>query len=216
MYRAVRAGHRRHRADQRDQRGDAEADAVRAVAAAAGAAGEAQLLLSRLQRVYRRAGERLRRHRSAAWSSAAGSMVVIALRDRRASALGYARCRPAFMPIEDQGYLMLAVQLPDGASLERTDASLEQLDEIARRSPASTSGHHRRRLGARQQRHAGQRRRDLRHPQGLGRARKGKGQDLLSLFPELSGDARRVPGRRRVTCSRRRRSRASAMPAASR
>src|SRR6202020_1823960 len=37
---------------------------------------------------------------------------------------GIARLPSAFIPTEDQGYLVLGLQLPDGASLERTDAVL--------------------------------------------------------------------------------------------
>ena len=58
-----------------------------------------------------------------------------------------------FLPIEDQGYLLASVQLPDGASLERTQKVLDQVTEIARKTPGVRAGHHhRRRLGARQQR----------------------------------------------------------------
>ncbi len=40
------------------------------------------------------------------------------------------RVPTAFLPIEDQGYMLVAVQLPEGASLERTTAAL---DDVARR-----------------------------------------------------------------------------------
>ena len=40
-----------------------------------------------------------------------------------------------FIPIEDQGYLLVAVQLPDGASLDRTQAVLEQVSEMAGKTP---------------------------------------------------------------------------------
>ena len=48
---------------------------------------------------------------------------------------GIARLPTAFIPIEDQGYLVLGLQLPDGASLERTNAVLAQATEIARATP---------------------------------------------------------------------------------
>jgi len=41
----------------------------------------------------------------------------------------------AFIPDEDQGYVMVAVQLPDGASLERTNAALQKVTDIARAIP---------------------------------------------------------------------------------
>src|SRR5262249_37833844 len=45
---------------------------------------------------------------------------------------GMARVPPAFLPIEDQGYVMVNVQLPDGASLQRADRVLEQVSKIAK------------------------------------------------------------------------------------
>ncbi len=44
----------------------------------------------------------------------------------------------AFVPPEDQGFLFVDVQLPDAASLERTDAVLEKVTEIALADPAVT------------------------------------------------------------------------------
>jgi HAE1 family hydrophobic/amphiphilic exporter-1 len=40
-----------------------------------------------------------------------------------------------FLPIEDQGYLIAAVQLPDAASLERTAEVLDQIDGILEKTP---------------------------------------------------------------------------------
>ncbi len=40
-----------------------------------------------------------------------------------------------FIPESDQGYAIVVVQLPDGASLERTDAVIRQATEIARETP---------------------------------------------------------------------------------
>ena len=40
-----------------------------------------------------------------------------------------------FIPIEDQGYLLVAVQLPDGAALDRTQRVLNQVSEIAGKTP---------------------------------------------------------------------------------
>ena len=34
-----------------------------------------------------------------------------------------------FIPPQDKGYLIASTQLPDGASLERTDAVVQQLSE---------------------------------------------------------------------------------------
>ena len=41
--------------------------------------------------------------------------------------LGLTRIPTGFIPLEDQGYMVLNVMLPDGATLERTDAVLERL-----------------------------------------------------------------------------------------
>ncbi len=40
-----------------------------------------------------------------------------------------------FIPIEDQGYLLVAVQLPDGAALDRTQRVLDQVSEMAGKTP---------------------------------------------------------------------------------
>ena len=58
-------------------------------------------------------------------------MVVVALVIAGLAFWGLARLPTAFIPIDDQGYVMVAVQLPDGASLGRTSASLEQVNQIA-------------------------------------------------------------------------------------
>jgi HAE1 family hydrophobic/amphiphilic exporter-1 len=48
---------------------------------------------------------------------------------------GLARLPTAFIPIDDQGYLILAVQLPEGASLGRTTTALEAAGKVAREIP---------------------------------------------------------------------------------
>ncbi len=49
---------------------------------------------------------------------------------------GLSRVPTGFLPIEDQGYLLATVQLPDAASLSRTQQSLDQIAAIARKEPA--------------------------------------------------------------------------------
>ena len=46
-----------------------------------------------------------------------------------------ARLPTAFIPTEDQGYVVVALQLPDGASLERTQTALSRVERIARGIP---------------------------------------------------------------------------------
>jgi hydrophobic/amphiphilic exporter-1 (mainly G- bacteria), HAE1 family len=48
---------------------------------------------------------------------------------------GIARLPTAFIPTEDQGYVMVAVQLPDGASLERTQQALAEVTKAAQATP---------------------------------------------------------------------------------
>jgi len=67
-------------------------------------------------------------HRSAA-------MAVVALAVMGLAVWGLVRLPTAFLPTEDQGYVMVAVQLPDGASLERTGATMEKVTRAARSIP---------------------------------------------------------------------------------
>ena len=48
---------------------------------------------------------------------------------------GLSRVPTGFIPIEDQGYLLVAVQLPDGAALDRTQTVLNRVSEIAGKAP---------------------------------------------------------------------------------
>ncbi|MDF1677697.1 MAG: efflux RND transporter permease subunit [Legionellaceae bacterium] len=59
-------------------------------------------------------------HRSGKMCLIGGVLVLLAI-------IGLTRIPTGFVPIEDQGYMMLNVQLPDGASLERTKAMLGRL-----------------------------------------------------------------------------------------
>ena len=65
----------------------------------------------------------------------AGLMVLLALVLAGVGGWGVGRLPTAFIPNEDQGYLMIGVQLPDGASLERTGATLDQVSKIAMAMP---------------------------------------------------------------------------------
>ncbi len=49
---------------------------------------------------------------------------------------GYNSLPKSFLPDEDQGYFFVNVQLPDGASLNRTDAVLEQMQTLLEKDPA--------------------------------------------------------------------------------
>jgi hydrophobic/amphiphilic exporter-1 (mainly G- bacteria), HAE1 family len=64
-----------------------------------------------------------------------GVMTVIALLIIGAAGYGFTRIATGFLPIEDQGYLLASVQLPDGASLERTQKVLDRVTDIVRKTP---------------------------------------------------------------------------------
>jgi HAE1 family hydrophobic/amphiphilic exporter-1 len=64
-----------------------------------------------------------------------GLMVVIGLVLSAVGIWGIARLPTAFIPNEDQGYLMLVAQLPDGAALGRTNAALDAATKIAHDTP---------------------------------------------------------------------------------
>jgi multidrug efflux pump len=49
--------------------------------------------------------------------------------------LGFQVVPGGFIPTQDQGYLIVLAQLPDGASLQRTEAVLEQVSGIIRKIP---------------------------------------------------------------------------------
>jgi hydrophobic/amphiphilic exporter-1 (mainly G- bacteria), HAE1 family len=71
-------------------------------------------------------------HRSAAMVFIALLLVVVAI-------WGLSRIPTAFLPNEDQGYLIVTAQLPDGASKERTDAVMQQISTIAKKAPGVDS-----------------------------------------------------------------------------
>jgi HAE1 family hydrophobic/amphiphilic exporter-1 len=70
-----------------------------------------------------------------AMAKRSGIMTLLALLIIGGAGYGLSRIPTGFLPIEDQGYLLATVQLPDGASLERTDKALQKVAEIARNTP---------------------------------------------------------------------------------
>ena len=65
-------------------------------------------------------------------------MVLVALIVAGVGVWGIARLPTAFIPIEDQGYVLVTVQLPDGAALGRTQEVMEQVTKIALATPVWT------------------------------------------------------------------------------
>jgi HAE1 family hydrophobic/amphiphilic exporter-1 len=64
-----------------------------------------------------------------------GIAVLAALALIGVAVWGLTRMPTAFLPLEDQGYVLISAQLPDGASKERTDAVMEQVSKIAQQTP---------------------------------------------------------------------------------
>jgi HAE1 family hydrophobic/amphiphilic exporter-1 len=67
--------------------------------------------------------------------SRSGLMAALALALIAATGYGFSRVPTGFLPIEDQGYMIALVQLPDGSSLERTQKTLDKVFDIARNTP---------------------------------------------------------------------------------
>ena len=117
--------------------------------------------------------------RSGAWVVAA--LILIGV-------IGYVftRIPTGFLPIEDQGYLIASVQLPDGASLERTQKALDRVQQIARKTPGveqvvTIAG-----ISVLDDSVVAlQRRRRLHHPEGLG-ASAAAARTCCSLFTGLN------------------------------
>ena len=64
-----------------------------------------------------------------------GPMVVVALVLVALAGWGLTKIPTGFIPTEDQGYLLVAVQMPDGASLERTEKVMDAIARIGLKTP---------------------------------------------------------------------------------
>jgi hydrophobic/amphiphilic exporter-1 (mainly G- bacteria), HAE1 family len=82
---------------------------------------------NRLERGYARLIGRIAAHSNI---SVIVALILIAI-----GGYGLSRVPTGFLPIEDQGYLIAAVQLPDGAALDRTQSVLDRVSEIASQTP---------------------------------------------------------------------------------
>ncbi|MFO1452709.1 MAG: efflux RND transporter permease subunit [Opitutaceae bacterium] len=82
----------------------------------------------RLEDGYAAGVARLVRHR---WLAVVAGLCVAGI-----AVAGLARVPTGFIPTEDQGYVMVTIQLPDGASLERTAAAMDRIVSICREVPA--------------------------------------------------------------------------------
>ncbi len=68
--------------------------------------------------------------------------VVVALILIAIGGYGLSKVPTGFLPIEDQGYLIAAVQLPDGAALDRTQKVLDRVSDIVGKNSRRGAGHH--------------------------------------------------------------------------
>jgi hydrophobic/amphiphilic exporter-1 (mainly G- bacteria), HAE1 family len=84
----------------------------------------------RLARGYARLIEQMVKRSGA---TAVAGLLIIAI-----AGYGLTRVPTGFLPIEDQGYLIVSAQLPDGASLARTQQALDQISDIARKYQVSS------------------------------------------------------------------------------
>src|SRR4051812_43098354 len=64
-----------------------------------------------------------------------GIMVLVALVVAGVGVWGIARLPTSFIPIEDQGYVLVAAQLPDGAAVGRTQQVMDQVTKAALQVP---------------------------------------------------------------------------------
>ena len=158
----------------------------------------------RLERGYVRLIGRLASH---AITSVIVALILIAI-----GGYGLSRVPTGFLPIEDQGYLIAAVQLPDGAALDRTQKVLDKVSEIVGKTPGVAQVITIAGISA------------LDNSASLANAgvayiilkdwdARGPGEDLRSLVYGAERQGRRPSWRRARWCCRRRRSRASATPA---
>ena len=84
-------------------------------------------IYDRVERGYSSFIDRMVRHSNISLIIA---LILIAI-----GSYGLSRVPTGFIPIEDQGYLLATVQLPDGAALDRTQRVLDQVTEIAGKTP---------------------------------------------------------------------------------
>jgi HAE1 family hydrophobic/amphiphilic exporter-1 len=82
---------------------------------------------NRVENGYARVIGSLARH---AGVSVTAALILIAI-----GGYGLSRVPTGFLPIEDQGYLIAAVQLPDGAALDRTQKVLDKVSGIVSQTP---------------------------------------------------------------------------------
>ena len=147
------------------------------------------LVLPALQpRLRRASSDALRATRSAGSCAAASWRCCVYVgADRPDRRTGSGRCPTGFIPAQDKGYLITAIQLPDGASLERTDAVVRQRHRDHPRHAGRRATRRVRRLLGRDPRQQPERRRHLRRPaavRGAHRARPHRAERCCATLQE--------------------------------
>jgi HAE1 family hydrophobic/amphiphilic exporter-1 len=114
-----------------------------------------------------------------------GRMVLLALVLIGLAVWGLTKVPTGFIPTEDQGYAMVTVQLPDGASLERTE---KVLDAVARMCQGNQAVERTIEIGGVSplDNNASLANAGIVYLMLKDWARRGKGQDLLSIYRDLS------------------------------
>ena len=141
---AIRADHRVFDADFRVQLADAQPGALRHFVAAArraarsvqpGHGSDGWLVFQRVQPEFlaRRPTATAARFAGLIRVSAVVLLIYVGL--IALTWFGFRKVPTGFIPPQDKGYLVIAVQLPDSASLERTDAIVDRISKIVSETP---------------------------------------------------------------------------------
>ena len=111
------------------------------------------------------------------------------------TALGFKVVPKGFIPDQDKGYLVVNVQLPDGASLERTDRLVTELGKIALGKPkASAPRDCRSRLFHALEHESQQRGRDVRDPGALSKSARNTRNCTAGACRRIAAEVRCLPG----------------------
>ncbi|WP_454727010.1 MULTISPECIES: efflux RND transporter permease subunit [Cupriavidus] len=89
---------------------------------------------ARFNRVFHRGSENYGSGVTRALHRKRGPLLIYAVL-LGATVFGFSHVPTGFVPIQDKGYLVNLIQLPDGATLDRTEAVVRQMTDIAAKEP---------------------------------------------------------------------------------
>ena len=112
----------------------------------------------------------------------------------------------AFIPTEDQGYLIASIQTPDGTGKEATARIAKTVGKIAQDLEAVSVGARARRLQRLERDQPDQLGHGVRHPRGMVQAQQARAAGERAQPQAPGANLGRGPRRRRFWCSSRRRS----------